>query len=336
MASRHRSTEAAVADAAAQSDVRAAAGARTPTGEPKCDAPRHGEGGPGSSDPLLAGLRKTGLLRLLVLHLLGAGPSYGNQLMERVGSLTGGLLAVNPNTMYPLLRALEAEGLVAGEWEHPERRSRRFYRLTEQRQRRARPAGGGRRAAPGRDRRRRRPDPARAGGLSPMGTVAARQPLPGASVARGRGPVAGPRPLARVRRRLRHARPPRGRLAAAPARGSSGTRCATAAAASSSRSPTSSRASPSSCASRTRSCAAPSACASARYDGGCEISLELDYALKQPGLGGRLTDVLFVRRSLGDALRRTLRRFAVELEADRAIQAEPERPRPRSRNEKES
>ncbi len=120
-----------MADAAAQSDVRAAAGARTPTGESKSDAPRHGEGGPGSSDPLLAGLRRTGLLRLLVLHLLGAGPSYGNQLMERVGSLTGGLLAVNPNTMYPLLRALEAEGLVAGEWEHPERRSRRFYRLTD-------------------------------------------------------------------------------------------------------------------------------------------------------------------------------------------------------------
>ena len=33
--------------------------------------------------------------------------------------------------MYPLLRALEQEGLVAGEWEHPERRSRRFYRLTD-------------------------------------------------------------------------------------------------------------------------------------------------------------------------------------------------------------
>jgi DNA-binding PadR family transcriptional regulator len=51
--------------------------------------------------------------------------------MERVGAATGGLLAVNPNTMYPLLRRLEAEGLIAGEWEHPERRSRRFYRLTE-------------------------------------------------------------------------------------------------------------------------------------------------------------------------------------------------------------
>jgi PadR family transcriptional regulator PadR len=121
MASRRSSTEAAVAETAARSDVRAAAG-----------SPEHGgAGGPGSSDPLVAGLRKAGLLRLLVLRLLGQGPSYGNQLMERVGALTGGIVAVNPNTMYPLLRALEADGLVAGEWEHPERRSRRFYRLTE-------------------------------------------------------------------------------------------------------------------------------------------------------------------------------------------------------------
>jgi PadR family transcriptional regulator, regulatory protein PadR len=119
MAPRRPSTEAAVADTAARSDVRAAAGA------PAAAA------GPGSADPLVAGLRKAGLLRLLVLHLLGDGPSYGNQLMERVGDLTGGLVAVNPNTMYPLLRALEAEGLVAGEWEHPERRSRRFYRRSE-------------------------------------------------------------------------------------------------------------------------------------------------------------------------------------------------------------
>ena len=115
-------TEAAVAETAARSDVRAAAGAR---------APAAAVGGPGSADPLLGGLRKAGLLRLLVLHLLGQGPSYGNQLMERVGELTGGLVGVNPNTMYPLLRTLEAEGLVAGEWEHPERRSRRFYRLTD-------------------------------------------------------------------------------------------------------------------------------------------------------------------------------------------------------------
>ena len=59
-------------------------------------------------DPLVAELRRAGLLPMLVLHFLGNGPSYGNQLMERVTEVTGGLVAVNPNTMYPLLRSLEA------------------------------------------------------------------------------------------------------------------------------------------------------------------------------------------------------------------------------------
>lgn len=108
-----RATEEAVARAAPMAAARAAAG------------------GSGSADPLVAELRRAGLLPLLVLHLLGDGPSYGNALMERVAAATNGLIAVNPNTMYPLLRRLEADGFIAGEWEHPERRSRRFYRLTD-------------------------------------------------------------------------------------------------------------------------------------------------------------------------------------------------------------
>ena len=52
--------------------------------------------------------------------------------MERISALTDGALAVNPNTMYPLLRSLEARGLAVSEWEHPERRSRRYYSLTEE------------------------------------------------------------------------------------------------------------------------------------------------------------------------------------------------------------
>jgi PadR family transcriptional regulator PadR len=86
--------------------------------------------GPGSADPLFAGLRRTGLVRLLVLHLVADDPCYGNQLMDQILALTGGAVSVNPNTMYPLLRSLEARGLVEGDWEHPERRSRRFYRIT--------------------------------------------------------------------------------------------------------------------------------------------------------------------------------------------------------------
>ena len=90
--------------------------------------------GPGrrSQDPFAGELRRRQILPLLVLHLIGQGPSYGNQLMERIGAMTAGVLSVNPNTMYPLLRQLEGRGLIEGQWEHPERRSRRYYSLTEE------------------------------------------------------------------------------------------------------------------------------------------------------------------------------------------------------------
>jgi PadR family transcriptional regulator, regulatory protein PadR len=114
-----RSTRRAVAESTTLHEAQRATGARG-----------H-RGGAGSADPLAGELRKAGLLPLLVLHLLDDGPSYGNRLMEGVEELTGGLVNVNPNTMYPLLRTLEADGFIGGEWEHPERRSRRFYRLTD-------------------------------------------------------------------------------------------------------------------------------------------------------------------------------------------------------------
>jgi DNA-binding PadR family transcriptional regulator len=113
---RARRASQAAAEAASLEDARAAAGA--------------GEKGAGSTDPLIGDLRRAGLLPLLVLHFLSTEESYGNQLIERIAELTSGALAVNPNTIYPLLRSLEAQGLIDGEWEHPERRSRRFYRAT--------------------------------------------------------------------------------------------------------------------------------------------------------------------------------------------------------------
>ena len=82
------------------------------------------------SDPFGGELRRREVLPLLVLHFISDGPSYGNQLMERISDVTAGVLSVNPNTMYPLLRQLEARGLIEGQWEHPERRSRRYYSIT--------------------------------------------------------------------------------------------------------------------------------------------------------------------------------------------------------------
>ena len=85
---------------------------------------------PAARDPFTTGMRRREVLPLLVLHYIGAGPSYGNQLMERIAEVTAGVLSVNPNTMYPLLRQLEERSLIEGKWEHPERRSRRYYSLT--------------------------------------------------------------------------------------------------------------------------------------------------------------------------------------------------------------
>ena len=85
---------------------------------------------PTARDPFTGGLRRREVLPLLVLHFIAQGPSYGNQLMEKIAEMTEGVLNVNPNTMYPLLRQLEERGLIEGKWEHPERRTRRFYTTT--------------------------------------------------------------------------------------------------------------------------------------------------------------------------------------------------------------
>ena len=51
-------------------------------------------------------------------------------------------------------------------------------------------------------------------------------------------------------------------------------------------------------------------------DPGAEVRLELDYQLKDANLLTPVVDLLFIRRALRDALRRTLDRFARELAAD--------------------
>jgi DNA-binding PadR family transcriptional regulator len=80
-----------------------------------------------------AGPRRRDVFSLLVLHLIPRsddGASYGNQLIDRIETLTHGAVVLNPNTIYPLLRELEERGLIEGQWEHPEKRSRRLYTMT--------------------------------------------------------------------------------------------------------------------------------------------------------------------------------------------------------------
>lgn len=71
------------------------------------------------------------IVPLLIFHLLARGPQHGYGLIERIAALTGDVMPVNPNTMYPLLRRLEERGFVVGQWEHHDKRSRRDYRITK-------------------------------------------------------------------------------------------------------------------------------------------------------------------------------------------------------------
>jgi PadR family transcriptional regulator, regulatory protein PadR len=110
--------------------ARAAGSKRQRSREAAREAVAHAGVQPAARDPFTGGLRRREVLPLLVLHFISQGPSYGNQLMERIAQMTAGVLSVNPNTMYPMLRQLEERGVIEGKWEHPERRSRRFYTLT--------------------------------------------------------------------------------------------------------------------------------------------------------------------------------------------------------------
>lgn len=84
----------------------------------------------GAMDVFGGGIRRRDVFPLLVLHLIEREPAYGNRLIEEIEAITDGVISANPNTIYPLLRDLEARGLIEGQWEHPDRRTRRFYSIT--------------------------------------------------------------------------------------------------------------------------------------------------------------------------------------------------------------
>jgi PadR family transcriptional regulator PadR len=86
---------------------------------------------PGRSMDVFGGeIRRRDIVPLLVLHLIEREPAYGNRLIEEIENITEGVISVNPNTIYPLLRELEDHGMIKGEWEHPDRRTRRYYAIT--------------------------------------------------------------------------------------------------------------------------------------------------------------------------------------------------------------
>lgn len=69
---------------------------------------------------------KRGSLTLAVL-LVNRGASYGYSLVQQLQE-TG--LEVEQNTLYPLLRRLESQGLLESSWDTTESRPRKYYTVT--------------------------------------------------------------------------------------------------------------------------------------------------------------------------------------------------------------
>ncbi len=69
--------------------------------------------------------------RPMVLSILAGGESYGYEILQKVTLLSRGRVAWSDGMLYPVLRRLETEGLIEGEWRTAETgRRRRYYRLS--------------------------------------------------------------------------------------------------------------------------------------------------------------------------------------------------------------
>ncbi len=75
---------------------------------------------------------KKGVLEMLVLKLICAGPTYGYELLSKLKEGSHGRLALKEGTLYPILYRLEDDGLIAASWHQGEGRTapKKMYQAT--------------------------------------------------------------------------------------------------------------------------------------------------------------------------------------------------------------
>lgn len=94
------------------------------------DSPAHDPHAHRVDEVLRGPIKSKTVFPVLILHLLRKHPDHGYGLMQRIDDICGGLIAVNTNKIYPLLRRLEERGFLSATWDHPTKRSRRVYHIT--------------------------------------------------------------------------------------------------------------------------------------------------------------------------------------------------------------
>jgi len=69
-----------------------------------------------------------GLLPYYILNLLEK-PHHGLEIANKIEVATGGAWAPSAGTLYPMLRRMETDGLIGGEWQRSTGAPRRVYKL---------------------------------------------------------------------------------------------------------------------------------------------------------------------------------------------------------------
>lgn len=72
-----------------------------------------------------------GLLPIYVLYLLSLGPTNGNEISKKIGKRTNEKWVPSTGGIYPLLKRMEADELIEGQWDDPKKKFQKTYILTE-------------------------------------------------------------------------------------------------------------------------------------------------------------------------------------------------------------
>jgi len=71
-----------------------------------------------------------GLLPIYILYILTLGPANGNEISSKIGNHTKGLWTPSTGGIYPILKKFEKDGLISGEWDNPQKKFQKIYKLT--------------------------------------------------------------------------------------------------------------------------------------------------------------------------------------------------------------
>lgn len=72
-----------------------------------------------------------GLLPIYVMYILSLGPTNGNGLSHKISDNTHGKWTPSTGGIYPLLKRMESDELIVGEWDNPDVKFQKIYKLTE-------------------------------------------------------------------------------------------------------------------------------------------------------------------------------------------------------------